>query len=103
MRSWVSQYANYTLRYVDIFSANSSSITGACYYTRELVNAMRMNGNTDLAMMTFTISHSSNGWRLTDSDNLRNPVFNDKTDALADLKQKALAKYKTDNLAALWQ
>lgn len=101
--SWVSKYTNYTLRYVDIFSANSSSITGACYYTRELVNGMTMNGNTDLAMMTFTISHSSDGWKLTALDNLRTPVFNDKTDALADLKQKSLIKYKTDNLATLWQ
>lgn len=101
--SWVNKYTNYTLRYVEIFSANSSSITGACYYTRELVNGMRMNGNTDLAMMTFTISLSSSGWKLTDLDNLRNPVFNDKNDVLTDLRQKALAKYKTDNLATLWQ
>ena len=101
--SWVSTYTNYTLRYVDIFSANASSITGACYYTRELVNGMTMYDNTDLAMMTFTIKHTASGWKLTELGNLANPIFNDKTDALADLNQKALAKYKTDNLATLWQ
>lgn len=101
--SWVSKYTNYTLRYVDVFSADSSSITGACYYTRELVTGMTMNGNTDLAMMTFTMNHTTSGWKLTELGNLTNPIFNDKTDALADLNQKAMAKYKTDNLATLWQ
>ena len=101
--SWVNKYTNYTLRYVDVFSADTTTITGACYYTRELVNGMTMNGNTELAMMTFTISHSSNGYKLTGLDSLANPGFSEQTDALADLKQKALAKYKTDNLATLWQ
>ena len=101
--SWISKYTNYTLRYVDIFSANSSSITGACYYTRELANGMTLYGNTDLAMMTFTMNHTANGWKLANLDTLRNPVFNDKTDALADLRQKAMSKYKTDDLATLWQ
>jgi len=101
--SWVSKYTNYTLRYVDIFSANSSSITGACYYTRELANGMTLYGNTDLAMMTFTINLTPNGWKLIELGNLAQPVFKDKTDVLADLKQKALVKYKTDNLATLWQ
>ena len=64
---------------------------------------MTMNGNTELAMMTFTISHSSNGYKLTGLDSLANPGFSEQADALADLKQKALAKYKTDNLATLWQ
>ena len=44
--SWVSKYTNYTLLYLDIYSASSSSITGACYYTRELVNGMTMSGTT---------------------------------------------------------
>ena len=101
--SWVSKYNNYTLCYVDIYSANSSSITGACYYTRELVNGLTMYGNTELAMMTFTINHTTNGWKLTELDTLEKPIVNDKTDILADLKQKALAKYKTNNLATLWQ
>ena len=101
--SWVSKYTNYTLRYVDIFSANSTSITGACYYTRELVNGMTMNGNTDLAMMTFTMNHTDRGWKLAELGELANPIFNDKANALADLNQKAMAKYKTDNLATLWQ
>lgn len=101
--SWVNKYNNYTLRYVDIFSANSTSITGACYYTRELVNGMTMSGNTDLAMMTFTIDLTPNGWKLTELGNLDNPIVNDETDALADLQQKALAKYKTTDLATLLQ
>jgi len=101
--SWVSKYGNYTLRYVDILSANSTSITGACYYTRELVNGMTMHGNTDLAMMTFTMSNQGNTWKLVNQGSLTNPIFADNTDILTDLKEKALKKYKTDNLATLWQ
>jgi len=101
--SWVSKYTNYTLRYVTIFTANSSAITGDCYYTRELVNGMTLYGNTELAMITFTITHTGNGWKLTQLGNLPNPAFNNTTDALANLKQAALAKYNTDNLATLWQ
>jgi len=101
--SWVNKYTNYTLLYLDIFSADSSSITGACYYTRELVNGMTLAGNTDLAMMTFTISHTDKGWKVTETGSLANPIFNDKTNALADLQQKSLAKYKTTSLATLLQ
>jgi len=101
--SWVSKYGNYTLRYVDILSVNSTSITGACYYTRELVNGMTLYGNTDLAMMTFTMTNPGNGWKLVRQGSLTNPIFNDNTNILADLKEKALKKYKTDNLATLWQ
>jgi len=101
--NWVSKYSNYTLRYVDILSANSSSITGSCYYTRELINGMTLYGNTDLAMMTFTIHNTGNGWKLIELGSLPNPVFNDKTNVLADLKEKAFKKYNTDNLATLWQ
>lgn len=101
--SWVSKYNNFTLQYVDIFDADSTSITGSCYYTRELTNGMTLHGNTDLAAMTFTLSQTSQGWKLTQSGALSNPAVLANTDALADLKQKAFAKYNNNNLAALFQ
>jgi hypothetical protein len=101
--SWVSKYNNFTLQYVDISSADSTSITGSCYYTRELTNGMTLHGNTDLAAMTFTLSQTPQGWKLTQSGALQNPAILNNTDALAELKQKALAKYNSDNLATLFQ
>jgi len=100
--SWVSKYDHYTLHYVDIFSATSSSITGACYYTRKLTNGMTMHGDIDLAAMAFTLTNTTNGWRLTESGNLIERPKNDQGDVLADLKKKAMLKYKTDNLATLY-
>lgn len=102
-QSWVNQYHHYTLQYVDIFSANSTEITGACYYTRELVNGMTMYGTTDLAAMGFTINQTPNGWKVTEVESLKKPIFNYQNDALADIKKKTMEKYKTDNLSTFGQ
>ncbi|MBC8015221.1 MAG: hypothetical protein H7X79_05695 [Sporomusaceae bacterium] len=101
--SWVNQYNNYTLQYVDLFSADSTEITGACYYTREFTNGMTRYGTTDLAAMAFTISKMPQGWKVTQVGNLQNPIFNYETDALADLKKKTIEKYKMDSLTAFGQ
>ena len=101
--SWIGSYSNYTLHYVNVDSADSSSITGICYYTRELINGMTMHGNIELAAMTFTISQTPSGWKLTDSGSLKDLPVNYETDPLADLKQKAITKYKTDNLLTFLQ
>jgi DNA-directed RNA polymerase subunit H (RpoH/RPB5) len=100
--SWVNKYNNFTLQYVDISYADSTTITGSCYYTRELTNGMTLNGNTDLTAMTFTLSLTPKGWNLTQSGPLTAPANFYNTDALADLKQKALAKYNSDNLSSLF-
>lgn len=102
-QSWVNQYHHYTLQYVDIVTANSTEITGACYYTRELLNGMTMNGTTDLATMSFTMNQTPNGWKITKVEPLQNPIFNYQTDALSDLKKKTMEKYKIDNLATFGQ
>lgn len=101
--SWVNKYSNFTLQYVDISYADSTSITGSCYYTRELTNGMTLYGNTDLTAMSFTLSQTSKGWNLTQSGPLANSAISYNTDALAELKQKAFSKYNSDNIAALLQ
>lgn len=101
--SWVAKYNNFTLLYVDISAATSTYITGSCYYTRELSNGLTLHGNTDLTAMTFTLSQTSTGWKLTESGPLVSHTIQYSTNTLADLKQKSLEKYNTDNLATLWQ
>jgi hypothetical protein len=101
--NWVAKYDHFTLLYVDISDADSTSITGSCYYTRELVNGMTLHGNTDLAAMTFTLSQTSSGWKLTESGSLSNQPIQYSADTLAALKEKSVKKYNTDNLATLWQ
>jgi len=53
--------------------------------------------------MTFTLSQTTNGWKLTESGPLAIQTIQYNTDTLAALKQKSLEKYNTDNLATLWQ
>lgn len=101
-QNWVNQYHQYTLQYVDVLSATSTEMTGACYYTRELVNGMTRYGTTELATMSFTMNQTPNGWKITEVGSLRNPIFT-PTDALADLKKKTLEKYKTDDLSTFGQ
>lgn len=102
-QNWVSQYHHFTLQYVDVFSADSTEITGACYYTRALMNGMTLHGTADLAAMSFKLNQTSKGWKITEVGNLTNPIFNYQKDALADLKKKIMEKYKMDDLAAFGQ
>lgn len=101
--NWIGNYSNYTLQYVDISSADSYALTGACYYTRELLGEKRADGNIELSATTFTISKTKDGWKLTKLAGLKNPNFTNKETLLADLKQKAMEKYKTNQLATLLQ
>jgi hypothetical protein len=98
--SWVNKYNNFTLQFVEIDSADTTSITGTCYYTRELINGMTLHGNTDVTAMTFTMSQTPNGWQLTQSG-AAPLAYNE--DTLTSLKEKKLKKYNTDNFATLWQ
>lgn len=101
--NWIGNYNNYNLQYVEMFSADSFSLTGACYYTRELNGEMRLEGNTQVAATTFTISKTKDGWKVTELQNLKNPNFTNSTLLLADLKQKAFTKYNTNQLSSLLQ
>jgi len=101
--NWVGDYHNYTLHFVEILSANSTYITGRCSYTRELINGMKLYGNIEFTTMNFTLSQTPQGWKLTESQTLPNPLFQTPSFTLADIKKKSMEKYKTDNLADLWQ
>ena len=100
---WLGDYRNYTLQYLELSSADSFSLTGTCYYTREFMGEKRMEGNVELTAANFTISKTKNGWKLTELESLKNPNFVNKENLLADLKQKSIEKYKTDQLATLLQ
>ncbi len=101
--SWIGDYNNYTLQYLEVSSANSFSLIGTCYYTRELKGEKRLEGNIELSATNFTISKTKTGWKLTDLETIKNPVFTNKETLLADLKQKSMEKYKTNQLATLLQ
>lgn len=100
-KNWLGNYGNFTLRYIEISAGDIYSINGICYYTRELVNGMTLFGNTELASMTFTLSKTPDGWKLTQSAP-GTPLPYD-SDPLAEIKQKAVDKYGVDDLSKLWR
>lgn len=99
--SWIGNYSNYTLQYVQLSSADSYALTGTCYYTREFIGGMRLEGNIELAATTFTISKTTTGWKLTELETLPIPTFTNRELLLTELKEKSLAKYNTHQLSTL--
>ena len=101
--SWIGNYSNYTLQYLEVSAADSFSLTGTCYYSRELMGEQRVEGNLELTATNFTISKTKNGWKVTELESLKNPNFTNKENLLAELKQKSMEKYKTTTLKSLLQ
>lgn len=101
--SWLANYTNYTLQYVDLSSADSYSLTGTCYYTREYTGGMQIEGTIELAATNFTISKTVDGWKLTELESLKNPSYMNQPNFFDSLKEQALKKYKTNDLTTLLQ
>ncbi|HAK73560.1 MAG TPA: hypothetical protein DCP36_08100 [Sporomusaceae bacterium] len=92
---WIGNFHSFTLRYVEITHQDSSSITGACIYTRES-EAPELADSPTMAYLQFTLDRSKTGWKLTKSLSDSVPY------SLEVIKKKALEKYKTDDLSTLW-
>lgn len=93
---WIGKFHSFTLRYVEITHQDSSSITGACIYTRKS-EAPELADSPAMAYLQFTLDRTKTGWKLTKSlsDSVPYP--------LEVIKKKAFEKYKTDDLSTLWQ
>ena len=96
---WLGNYTNFTLRYVNIGSADSTTITGFCIYTRELPGSMDLKDGENIAAMQFTLSRKRDGWKLTDSSAAG---VSGLPQTLSGVKELARQKYGTDNLNTLW-
>lgn len=96
---WLGSYTDFTLRYVNIGDADSTTITGFCIYTRELPAGMDLRDGDNIAAMQFTLSRNRDGWKLTDSSAA---AVNGLPQTLSGVKQLARQKYGTDNLNTLW-
>ncbi|CUH94458.1 putative secreted protein [Propionispora sp. 2/2-37] len=93
---WVGNYSRFTLRYVDITYADTTTITGTCVYSRELADTMSLHDDTGLTAMKFTLGLKRGGWKLTQSSTADAAGV-----TLAGIKQKAVAKYGSDDLSTL--
>lgn len=95
---WIGNFSNFTLRYIEISSSDSMTITGSCVYTRELANMMTLNDNDsdNITQLLFTLNLTKDGWKLVQSSSAK-PVY-----SLATIKDQAKLKYGTDDLATIW-
>lgn len=96
--AWLDSYSNFKLRYVGISVASATSISGICFYTRELVNGMTLNGNIQMAPVSFTLRLTPAGWKFTDVS-----AYNDGfAVSPEEIFKKAQVKYGTEDLATLF-
>lgn len=96
--TWLDGYSNFRLRYVDISTASSTTITGVCFYTRDLINGMTLNGNIQIAPITFTLQLTTAGWKFTDVSSYSDGF----AVSLDEILKKAQVKYGTEDLATLF-
>ncbi|MDU2063882.1 MAG: hypothetical protein E6713_03495 [Sporomusaceae bacterium] len=97
---WIGGYGGFTLRYVEILSADSMSITGYYVYTRGLGKEIRWSDGAEIAASAFELTRRNDGWKLTASGSAIDKIADV---APQDLMKKSKAKYGTDDLSTLWR
>lgn len=95
---WLNGHSDFKLRYVNITSADSMTISGYCFYSRGLGGEMSLHDTGDVTAINFVLERRNNGWMLTDSGPVRMEL---EELSLAQIQKKAQAKYGTDDLAKL--
>lgn len=94
---WIANFSNFTLRYVEITTADSTTITGSAIYTREIANTMTLHDNDNITQLIFTLNHTKDGWKLLQTSSSK-PLY-----PLSTIKEQAKLKYGTDDLATVWR
>ncbi len=93
---WIGNFNNFTLRYVEITTADSTTITGSSIYTREMGNTMTLHDEANITQLIFTLNHTKYGWKLLQASSSK-PLY-----PLTTIKEQAKTKYGTDDLATVW-
>lgn len=97
--SWLGSYGNFMLHYVETARMDPNVITGFCLYSRELQSGIVFSGNTQHALMKFTLKQTGGTWSITDTQGYRPGNGVDVDKYIQELIEKSKAKYGTDNLA----
>jgi len=97
--SWLGGYGNFILHYVETVRVEANLITGFCLYSRELQNGIVFSGNTQYALMKFTLRQTGSSWNFADTQVYRPGNGANVDTYIQDLMAKSKIKYGTDNLA----
>jgi hypothetical protein len=94
---WIGEFSNFTLRYVEIFTSDATTITGSSIYTREVANRMTLDDGDNITQLVFTLNRTKDGWKLLQSSSGK-PLY-----TLSTIKEQAKLKYGTEDLATIWR
>lgn len=97
--SWLGSYGNFRLHYVETARMEPNIITGFCLYSRELQSGIALSGNTQYALMKFTLKQTGGTWNFADTQGYRPGNGVDVDTYIQELMAKSRIKYGTDNLA----
>ena len=96
--SWLGQYENFTLRYLEVTTVSGVDITGQAWYTRDLADVTGTGGVMELGIVRFTLDRRQDGWRLTALNSVPAP---DEKLSLDALLEKAKAHYGLEDLTRI--
>ncbi len=102
--SWLAGWGSYTLHYVEavnIFGPRpgGTTIEGICLYSRQRVNSMAVSGNTQYAVMKFTLAKDGGDWQFTAMDTYEPGPDTDREEAVADYLARAVERFGATDLA----
>ncbi len=102
--SWLAGWGGYTLHYVEAVNnfgprPGGTTIEGICLYSRQRVNSMAVSGNTQYAVMKFTLAKEGADWQFTAMDTYQPGPGTDMEDAVAGYLARAAERFGTTDLA----
>lgn len=102
--SWLAGWGSYTLHYVEavnIFGPRpgGTTIEGICLYSRQRVNSMAVSGNTQYAVMKFTLAKDGGDWQFIAMDTFEPGPDTDLEETVADYLARAAERFGATDLA----
>ncbi len=103
--SWLAGWGSYTLHYVEAVNnfgprPGGATIEGICLYSRQRVNSMAVSGNTQYALMKFTLARQQGGdWQFTATDTYQPGQDTDMEEAVAGYLARAAERFGATDLA----
>lgn len=102
--SWLAGWGSYTLHYVEAINIfgprpGGATIEGICLYSRQRVNSMAVSGNTQYAVMKFTLAKSGDEWQFTAMDTYEPEPGSDMEETVAGYLGHAVERFGTTDLA----
>jgi hypothetical protein len=102
--AWLAGWGKFTLHYVEasVISAPrpaAPTIEGICLYSRERVNSMALSGNTQYAVMKFTLAKNNGKWQFAAAETVQPDPGTDLDAVVSGYLDRARERFGTTDLA----